>query len=171
MGIAMASNLQKHLTKTTSTTLRYYNRTASRGDSLRDLGATPSATIADVAAKADIIFMSLSDDSAVEDVISSLIGTGGTSQLSGKLVVDTSTVHPKTTAKVKGLLDEAGASFVAAPVFGASPVAALGQLLVILAGPSDAIAAIAPFLVGVLARDSVYLGDDVTKSSLLKTAG
>ncbi|OAA82574.1 3-hydroxyacid dehydrogenase/reductase [Akanthomyces lecanii RCEF 1005] len=167
----MATNLQKHLSKTSSPSLVYHNRTMSRGDALQDLGANPSASVADLASNADIIFLSLSDDSALDSVISSLSGPGCAADMSGKIVVDTSTVHPDTTAAAHQRLTNVGAKFVAAPVFGASPVAAEGQLLFILAGPGDAVQALEPFLVGVMARSAIRLGEDVTKSSLLKTAG
>lgn len=168
MGIGMATNLQKHLVQSSSTNLTYHNRTLSRGEPLRQLGASAASSIADLAANADIIFLSLSDDAALNQILSSLCAC---ENLSGKIVVDTSTVHPDTTAAAGHRLTELGAKFVAAPVFGASPVAASGQLLFILAGDADAIQAISPFIVGVMGRDSIHLGDDAAKASLLKTAG
>jgi 3-hydroxyisobutyrate dehydrogenase-like beta-hydroxyacid dehydrogenase len=61
--------------------------------------------------------------------------------------------------------------FIAAPVFGASPVAAEGKLLWVVAGPDDAVKVIEPYLVGVTGRAVIRLGEDVTKSSMLKTTG
>jgi 3-hydroxyisobutyrate dehydrogenase-like beta-hydroxyacid dehydrogenase len=58
-----------------------------------------------------------------------------------------------------------------APVFGASPVAEAGQVLFIIAGPSKGREPILPFLKGVMGRDVIDLGDDVSKSSLMKTSG
>lgn len=171
MGMGMATNLQKHLSKTSLPSLAYHNRTMSRGDALQELGASPSASIADLARNADIIFLSLSDDGALDSTMSSLTSPECAANMSGKIVVDTSTVHPDTTAAAHERLTHVGAKLVAAPVFGASPVAAEGQLLFILAGPDDAIQAIEPFLVGVMARSAIRLGEDVTKSSLMKTAG
>lgn len=59
----------------------------------------------------------------------------------------------------------------AAPVFGASPVAEAGQLLFIVAGPDAATQAIEPYLKGVMGRAVISLGEDVSKSSLMKTSG
>ncbi len=60
---------------------------------------------------------------------------------------------------------------IAAPVFGASPVAEAGQLLFIVAGPTAATEAIAPYLKGVMGRGVISLGEDVAKASLMKTSG
>lgn len=40
-----------------------------------------------------------------------------------------------------------------------------------IAGPFYAVKAIRPLLVGVLARELISVGEDVSKASLLKTAG
>jgi 3-hydroxyisobutyrate dehydrogenase-like beta-hydroxyacid dehydrogenase len=61
------------------------------------------------------------------------------------------------------------ASYIAAPVFGSTPVAQAGQLLIALAGPAHAIQTISPFLQGVLARSIIVVGDEPEKALLLKT--
>ncbi|KUI66899.1 putative 3-hydroxyisobutyrate dehydrogenase, mitochondrial [Cytospora mali] len=170
MGLGMATNLQKHLSKTGAPNLQYNNRTMSRGEPLQKIGGVPCGNMSDLVEKSDIIFMSLSDDSALEATLDSLIGNGG-AELSGKIIVDTSTVLPSSTERAQTRLAEKGARLVAAPVFGASPVAAQGNLLFVLAGPEDAIQAISPFLVGVMGRGVIRLGEDVKQSSMLKTAG
>lgn len=50
-----------------------------------------------------------------------------------------------------------------APVFGASPVAEAGQLLLIVAGPTNATEAISPYLKGVMRRGVIHLGKNVSK--------
>ncbi|KAH7065047.1 NAD binding domain of 6-phosphogluconate dehydrogenase-domain-containing protein [Macrophomina phaseolina] len=172
MGLAMATNLQTHLHSAGASDLRYTNRTLSRGDSLRQEHAIPCPDVSSLISSSDIIFISLSDDAALNatvDAITQHAQTAGS--IADKIFVDTSTVHPKTSSKAAAALAEKGAKFVAAPVFGASPVAAKGQLLFILAGPKDAVEAIGPFIVGVMGRGVIRLGEDVEKSSLLKTAG
>lgn len=172
MGLAMATNLQRHLSQTGSPSLTYHNRTMSRGEPLRELGASPSPTINHLLANTDIIFLSLSDDTALASTLDALTSSNDAApHLPGKIIVDTSTVHPSSSANAHERLAAHGAQFIAAPVFGASPVAAKGQLLWALAGPDDAIRAVTPFLVGVMARGVIRLGEDVTRSSLLKTAG
>ena len=171
MGLPMAKNLQKHLSQLGAPSLQYHNRTMSRGDPLRDIGGIAASSIKDLVESTDIIFMSLSDDAALESTLDSLVSGEAAQSLPGRIVVDTSTVHPDSSAKAKSRLAEQGAKFVASPVFGASPVVAKGQLLWILAGPDDAIQAISPFLVGVMGRGVIRLGEDVRQSSMMKTAG
>lgn len=171
MGLAMATNLQRHLTKLGAPNLRYFNRTISRGDPLREIGAAPATDVKDLVSNTDIVFMSLSDDKALDSTLKGMLSPEAAQHLSGKVIVDTSTVLPDSSAKAQTLLAEKGAQFVASPVFGASPVAAKGQLLWIVAGPDDAVEAISPFIVGVMGRGVIRLGEDVRQSSMLKTAG
>lgn len=168
MGIGMASNLQKHLNAIGETPLSYTNRTLSRGAALEELGGVPCQTVAEVVKKVDIIFLSISDDSVLESLVHEIVASGS---IDGKIIVDTSTVHPDTSIAAATTLSKARANFVAAPVFGASPVAEAGQVLFIVAGPAVATKAIAPFLRGVMGRGVIELGEDVSKSSLLKTSG
>lgn len=167
MGLNMAKNLQKHLTSIGAPPLNFTNRTLSRGVTLVELGGVPCATIAEVISKSNIIFSSISDDSVLDSIVSEMLACS----LADKIVVDTSTVHPDTSVRASKILTEAGATFAAAPVFGASPVAEAGQLLFVVAGPSAATEAIAPYLKGVMGREVINLGEDVSKASLMKTSG
>lgn len=56
MGIGMSKNLQKHLSISAAPPLIFTNRTLSRGDSLKALGATPVKSVGDVAKMCDVIF-------------------------------------------------------------------------------------------------------------------
>jgi len=86
-----------------------------------------------------------------------------------KTIIDTTTVHPNTTTTITSQLTKAGASYIAAPVFGATPLAQAGQVLIAVAGPAPAIATVTPFLQGVLARGVIHVGEDPSKALLLKT--
>jgi 3-hydroxyisobutyrate dehydrogenase-like beta-hydroxyacid dehydrogenase len=170
MGLGMATNLQKHVSQLPGASpLQYHNRTMSRGDPLRELRASPAESVAALVASSDIIFLSLSNDEALSVTIDAILAAGGS--LEEKLVVDTSTVHPDSSVAARDRLAARGVVFLATPVFGASPVAADGKLLWILAGPEPAVQVIAPYLVGVMARQVIRLGEDVKQASLLKTAG
>lgn len=68
-------------------------------------------------------------------------------------------------------IGQAGGQFVAAPVFGASPMAEAGKLIFVTAGPEAATTKIAPYLKGVMGRSVIPMGTEVSKSSLLKIAG
>lgn len=86
-----------------------------------------------------------------------------------KIFVDTTTVHPSTTTSITTLLGNEEASYIAAPVFGATPVAQSGTLLMAVAGPSQAIETISPFLKGVIARAVIVVGSEPSQALLLKT--
>ncbi|GKT46212.1 putative oxidoreductase YfjR [Colletotrichum spaethianum] len=115
--------------------------------------------------------MSLSDDAALEATLDAILDNSAPLNLTGKIIVDTSTVHPLSSAKSRDRLADRSANLVAAPVFGASPVAAEGKLLWIIAGPHDAVENISPFIVGVMGRGIIRLGEDVQQSGIMKTAG
>ncbi|TVY12606.1 putative oxidoreductase YfjR, partial [Lachnellula arida] len=170
MGLPMSTNLQKHLKAHSAPPLHFTNRTLSRGAPLQELGGVSVPSVSEVIKVSDIVFLSLSDDTALQTIISQILSPASGS-VAGKIIIDTTTVHPDTTSSISDTLTEAGALFVAAPVFGASPVAATGQLLFIVAGPKTAIAAIEPFVKGVMGRGVIELGDDAAKASLMKTSG
>ncbi|KAF1845298.1 6-phosphogluconate dehydrogenase [Cucurbitaria berberidis CBS 394.84] len=168
MGIGMSKNLQKHLSSSSFPALVYTNRTLSRGDSLKDLGAIPLESVDKVARKSDIIFSCVSNDAVLQAVVDEIIASG---DITGKVCVDCSTVHPDTSKSVLAKITRAGAHFIAAPVFGASPMAEAGKLIFVVAGRGTAKTAITPYLKNVMGRSVIDLGEDVTKSSLLKIAG
>lgn len=170
MGISMATNLQSHLTRQNATPLTYFNRTISKGDPLAQLGASPASSIGDLVSRSDIVFLSLSDDAALTSTIDTITQSGERS-LQGKLIVDTTTVHPDTTTKVADLVTRNGGQFIAAPVFGASPVAAQGQLLWVIAGSDNTVEKIEPYIVGVMGRGIIRLGETPSSATMLKTAG
>ncbi|KAL4864634.1 hypothetical protein BDV12DRAFT_188798 [Aspergillus spectabilis] len=167
MGQAMALNMQAHLPRIAAPPLHFYNRTPAHGLPLAEIGGIQSPSIKDLIDYVDICFISVSDGHASSAITRSILETS----VAGKIIVDTSTVHPEVSSWAQQALAEKGARFVAAPVFGASPVAKEGRLLVVLAGVDDAYKVIEPFLVGVLARKVLHVGEDAKKATLLKTAG
>lgn len=169
MGNAMAKNVHAYLQLQSGKLLSFYNRTASRGDGLEQLGGERRASVAELAALSDIIFISASDDAAVESIIGQIVSSG--SELAGKIVVDTTTIHPNTTKEISRKLQALGVRFAATPVFGATPVAEQGKLLAVFAGPDDVYETIAPVLKGVIAREVLLVGREPEKATLLKTTG
>ncbi|TDZ14560.1 Glyoxylate/succinic semialdehyde reductase 1 [Colletotrichum orbiculare MAFF 240422] len=168
MGIGMSMNLQKYLSSSGAPPLIYTNRTLSRGESLKELGAVPAKSVSEVAKKSSIIFSCLSNDAVLQDTATEIIKSG---DITGKIYVDCSTVHPDTSAAVAKQITYAGGQFVASPVFGAAPMAAAGKLIFVTAGPDSATKAIEPYITNVMGRSIIPMGTDVTKSSLLKITG
>ncbi|KAF2993616.1 hypothetical protein E8E13_002039 [Curvularia kusanoi] len=167
MGLAMAMNVQKHLKATGAPSLHYWNRTISKGKELGELGGIACEHAADVPRQCDITFISLSDDKTLTHIANSIATLGPS--LSGKILVDTTTVHPSTTTAISTQLSALGASYIGAPVFGSTPVAAAGQVLIAIAGPEPALSTIAPLLRGVIARGVLRAGPDPAQALLLKT--
>ncbi|KAI0805165.1 NAD binding domain of 6-phosphogluconate dehydrogenase-domain-containing protein [Xylaria sp. FL0064] len=168
MGNAMATNIHAYLSRS-GAFLRFYNRTASRGDLLEASSGERCASISELATQCDIIFISANDDAAVESIVEQIISSE--SGPANKIIVDTTTVHPNTTKEISAKLKAHGAHFAATPVFGATPVAEQGKLLVAYAGPDNVYEAIAPYLKGVIAREVLRVGKEPEKAMLLKTTG
>ncbi|PYI19527.1 oxidoreductase [Aspergillus japonicus CBS 114.51] len=173
IGRGMSRNIATKGPQTSPITL--YNRTAARAESF---AATLPADRASVAtglpaavSAATIIFICVGDDAALDAIIDTLTSAADL-DLSAKILVDCSTVHPDTSRRVAGTLTDRGARFVACPVFGAPAAADAGQLVVVPAGPPGAIDRIAPFLEGVVAKAVVPMpGADVGRATTLKVLG
>ncbi|KAK6077375.1 3-hydroxyisobutyrate dehydrogenase, mitochondrial 1 [Seiridium cupressi] len=168
MGTGMASRIQKTLSESSSQPLRVYNRTASRCAPLEELGAERRDTVGQLTQDCDIIFLSSSADSAIISIVDQVIVSGS---IKGKIVVDTTTVHPDTSKAVSAKLSAHEAHFAAMPVFGASPAAAAGTVLAAFAGPEVVLKTVSPLLKGVLAREVLVVGLEPEKALLLKTTG
>lgn len=56
-------------------------------------------------------------------------------------------------------------------MFGATPTAEAGQLLIAFAGADETYAVVAPLLKGVIAREVLVVGREPEKAVLLKTTG
>src|SRR6201995_3699309 len=121
-----------------------YNRTRAKCEPLTEFGAKIVDTPAELADR-DIVFIMVSADKDLEAVIS---GPGGllTGEDKPKIIVDSSTVSTEASAKVRGIVEDAGAQFVAAPVSGNPKVIAAGKLTVAASGPTAAFEEVAPLL-------------------------
>ena len=153
--------------------LLIYNRTTKRSTDLASTlpegKAKVANTISEAVTPSDIIFTCLGDDAAVQDTISTCLKD---SDVKGKLFVDCSTIHPDTTNALAKQITDAGAEFVAMPVFGAPAMADAGQLVCVMAGPTELVKKVKPFTTGVMGRAIIDLsGAEPGKASLLKLIG
>ncbi|KAL2823084.1 NAD binding domain of 6-phosphogluconate dehydrogenase-domain-containing protein [Aspergillus granulosus] len=169
MGLAMATNLQKHLAKSTPGSLLYSNRTMARGAPLKALGGTPESSFSKLVSQCGIIFTMVSNDVVLENLLS--IVTHSNQSLKDKIFVDCSTVHPETVGRIVRELKRKEADFLAAPVFGGNPIAVDGKLVFAIAGPKRASDAVKPLIQDVMGRKVIDCGEDAQKSALLKIAG
>ncbi|OQD95360.1 hypothetical protein PENVUL_c114G08048 [Penicillium vulpinum] len=164
----MATNLQNHLRAQSQPPLRFWNRTTSKGDTVAKLGGIQCYSVAAVVKESTIIFISTSDDEALQTIIAQIISTGC---LTDKIIVDTTTVHPDTTKAVAAKLAQENAFLVSGPVFGSAPMAVDRRILIVAAGARCAIHRISPYIKGVVARDILEVAKQPEKASLLKIIG
>lgn len=114
-------------------------------------GAQATGSIAEVAQKADIIFLSLPGGKQVTAVC----GEIAASTTPGSIVVDLSTTSVADARAVGQMLEAKGVYFVDAPVARTRQAAIDGTLSIMVGAPADLFARIEPFL--------RYMGSDVTQ--------
>ncbi len=119
-------------------------------------GATPCSSPAEVASFSDVIITMVPDSSDVEAVIS---GEGGvlSGVQHGSVVIDMSTIEPKTGQKMASLLQERGAEMLDAPVTGGS-VGAQNASLSIFVGGNEAIFRRCGPILDVMGGSVMYMG-------------
>ena len=74
-------------------------------------------------AASDIVLLSLSDDAAVTEIVGQLVR----GDLTGKLIIDTSTVSPDTLRRLAGAIGEAGGAALDAPISGGPDLVLAGK--------------------------------------------
>ncbi|HVT70675.1 MAG TPA: NAD(P)-dependent oxidoreductase [Trebonia sp.] len=133
-----------------------YNRTRAKAEPLAEKGAKIVDGPASLAGR-DIVFIMVAADKDLEAVIS---GPGGLLAGSArpKVIVDSSTVSTDASARVRAVVEQAGAQFIAAPVSGNPKVIASGKLTVAASGPRDAFDQVEPLL-ATWGRGVTYVGE------------
>jgi len=133
-----------------------YNRTRAKCEPLAEHGAKIVDSPVEVADR-DIVFTMVSADKDLEAVIS---GDGGllTGSDTPKIIVDSSTVSTEASARIRALIEETGAQFLAAPVSGNPKVILAGKLTVAASGPREAFDVVEPLL-RAWGRGVTYVGE------------
>ncbi|MCY0876257.1 MAG: NAD(P)-dependent oxidoreductase, partial [Firmicutes bacterium] len=128
MGLPMARNLQK-----AGFPLTVFNRTPDKVETLRAEGARVAFSPAQVAEQSDVVITMLTADDAVREV---LVGTSGVKEGAhpGLLVIDCSTIGPKTSQSLAQELSAVGVAMLDAPVTGSEPQAIDGVLTFMVGG-------------------------------------
>ncbi len=151
MGQPMALNLCK-----AGHSLQVYARNPDRAAPLQTAGAALAATPADLARGADLVFINVSDDAAVESVLFAETGLLAGCR-PGHLLVDMGTTSPAATRRYAALLAEAGVAWLDAPVSGGVPGARAGTLSIMVGGAEADFARALP-LFQVLGKNIVHVG-------------
>ena len=110
-----------------------YNRTPEKARALGAAGAGVAESPQDLARQADVVFTSLADDRALEDVAREALAGARP----GAILVDLSTVSPAASSRVARFAEEATVGYLRAPVSGNPTVVRAGNLTVIVSGPLE----------------------------------
>ena len=140
MGAAMAANLAR-----AGFPLTVWNRSPGRAADLLALGATESASPADVARASEVVVTCVSDTPDVEALLFGPDGVAaGTHE--GLLVVDCSTISPSATRDFASRLAAQGTALVDAPVSGGSEGARNATLSIFVGGAAAEVERARPIL-------------------------
>ncbi len=130
-----------------------------RREAVADLsaqGAKPAASVADAAARVEIVVTMLPDTPQVEEVV---LAAGGLAENPppGRLVVDMSTIAPSAARRLAAAMAERGVAMLDAPVSGGPQGAENGTLSIMVGGETEAVARARPVLEG-MGRTIVHVG-------------
>jgi 3-hydroxyisobutyrate dehydrogenase-like beta-hydroxyacid dehydrogenase len=134
MGHAMAANLAK-----AGHEVSVWNRTPGKTVE----GARTAATPADAAQGAEVVWLCVSDTTAVEGL---LFGPNGVEQslTDGMIIADSSTISPSATRKFAERVGRKGVQYVDSPITGSKVGAENGTLLFMVGGEEQAIERLKP---------------------------
>lgn len=140
MGRPMASNLRRR-----DFDLIVHDVNAEAMTALAALGAATAVSVAEVAARADVIITMLPNSAIVAQVIQGAEGVLSAAR-PGSLVMDMSTVDPQTTDAIAADCARRGIGFVDAPVGRLATHADAGQSLFMVGGSAADFARVRPML-------------------------
>jgi 3-hydroxyisobutyrate dehydrogenase-like beta-hydroxyacid dehydrogenase len=134
MGHAMATNLVKAGHEVTT-----WNRTPEK----QVEGARPTASPAEAAQGAEVVWLCVSDTAAVENI---LFGPNGVEQSlsEGMIISDSSTISPTATRRFAERVAQKGVQYVDSPMTGSKMGAEAGTLLFIVGGEEQEIEKLKP---------------------------
>ncbi|KAG0369317.1 NAD binding domain of 6-phosphogluconate dehydrogenase-domain-containing protein [Gamsiella multidivaricata] len=138
MGYNMANNLQRYLASR-SLTMTVWNRTPEKSKKMHHHGARIAKSIEDLVAQSNIIFTSLANDTAVEEIYEILFDLAG--QVDHSIIfVETSTIYPALATKLKERLAVTPQhTYLQCPVFGRPSAAKAAKLIWVTSGDEKAI--------------------------------
>ncbi|WP_430515142.1 NAD(P)-dependent oxidoreductase [Pyrococcus woesei] len=132
IGRAMAERLSEEYE------LLVWNRTMEKAKGFKNI----AKTLEEVAEKCDVIFLSLYDSEAVRQVSERLLKI----DLSGKIIVDTTTNHYEKVLEFHELYRYNGAFYLESPVIGSVVPARNGQLTILVSGEKEAFEKVLSYL-------------------------
>ena len=152
MGAPMARNLLR-----AGHVVMVHNRTPSRMTPLIEAGAMPTSSPREMASLTDAVVISVPDTPDVEAVV---IGADGllAEARPGLLVIDTSTIAPRTARTLAERATTAGIDMLDAPVSGGERGAIDGTLSIMVGGRRAAFDRAAPIFAAI-GKTATYMGE------------
>jgi 3-hydroxyisobutyrate dehydrogenase-like beta-hydroxyacid dehydrogenase len=164
MGSAMARDLIK-----AGHALKVYNRTTSRAEELRPLGATVARDPGEAASDAEALITMLADDRAVEQVVFAP-GNAVESLHTGAVHISMSTISVAMSQRLAEAHRGKKQHYIAAPVFGRPDAAASAKLFIVAAGPAAQIE-YCRALFDAMGQKTFVVGEDAPAANLIKITG
>jgi 3-hydroxyisobutyrate dehydrogenase-like beta-hydroxyacid dehydrogenase len=151
MGRPIAKRLLKSGFRVTA-----YDRNRSKAEGLIQYGGTVAESVAKLSSSCDVVLSCLASDEAVLQVYGGADGAFANA-LRGALVIDLSTVNPKTSLQLSKLGSERGVDVLDVTISGSTPIAERGELILFGGGDQGCFSA-AESIFRVIARKYFYLG-------------
>jgi 3-hydroxyisobutyrate dehydrogenase-like beta-hydroxyacid dehydrogenase len=134
-----------------------FNRTAAKAEAVAAAtGARVAGSAAEAAAGAGVVITSLSDDT-VKDAYDGPRGVAAGLR-PGTVVLESTTVDPRTVRALRPLVEERGASLLDTPVSGSVMLVERGELMVMVGGDAAALERARPVL-DALAAKVIHVGE------------
>ncbi|HEY5162471.1 MAG TPA: NAD(P)-dependent oxidoreductase, partial [Terriglobales bacterium] len=136
--------------------LSAYDRHRTKAEELIRYGGTVAESVAELSSSCDVVLSCLASDEAVLNVYGGADGVFANAR-HGALVIDLSTVNPKTSQELSRLGSERGVHVLDVTMSGSTPIAEQGALTLFGGGDQGCFAA-AESIFRVIARKYFYLG-------------
>jgi 3-hydroxyisobutyrate dehydrogenase-like beta-hydroxyacid dehydrogenase len=145
-----------------------FNRTRRKAEDLVSWNARVAESLAEACTPGVVVTM-VSDDHAVAECV---FGENGilSSLPAGGVHLSLSTISVKLSQHLAEKHRQRGHSYVASPVFGRPPAAESAQLVVVAAGPQEAMERVRPLLEAI-GRKLFVLGEEAPRANALKLSG
>ena len=133
-----------------------YDRHRTKAEELIQYGGTVAASVAELSSSCDVVLSCLATDEAVLNTYEGADGAFANANR-GSLVIDLSTVNPKTSQKLSRLGSERGIDVLDVTISGSTPAAEQGALT-LFGGGDQARFTAAESIFRVIAKKYFYLG-------------
>ena len=100
------------------------------------IGADLASSPKDIISEADVLFFMIPDGKVLLEIVQSNTGIAQ-ADLTGKIIIDMSTVDADSSAKANAIIEQRGGKFLRAPVTGSTHYAEKGTLGIMVSGNKD----------------------------------